>query len=293
MSARRHFLLQLFGLAGITAACGDAEAPLVTPIDPGSGQQPSQPDPVQEPPAEPISPKLRFAVCSDGHYGQPGTKYVETHQNMIRWLNQEQQNNGLDYIIFNGDIVHDEPAFLPEVSQVFKALRTPYYVTRGNHDMFSDALWEHTWGYLPNHVFESELYGFVLGDTSNEKGEYIPVDPGWLKASLEKLKEKQKVFVFLHVPQTSWTAGSVKPSEAMRLLESYANVTAIFHGHQHEKDNIEKSGGKPYIFDGRFGGSWGVPYQGYRIVEIDEAGKVRTFQFDPVRDLVINQFDFA
>jgi serine/threonine-protein phosphatase CPPED1 len=30
------------------------------------------------------APKLRFAIASDGHYGQPGTEYKLHHENIVK-----------------------------------------------------------------------------------------------------------------------------------------------------------------------------------------------------------------
>ena len=63
----------------------------------------------------PAKCKLRFAIASDGHYGEPKTDYKTTHANIITWLNQEHKRNALDFVIFNGDLVHDQPALLKEL----------------------------------------------------------------------------------------------------------------------------------------------------------------------------------
>ena len=35
--------------------------------------------------------KLRFAIASDGHYGQQGTAYKSMHEEMLKWLNAESK----------------------------------------------------------------------------------------------------------------------------------------------------------------------------------------------------------
>ena len=61
--------------------------------------------------------KLRFAIASDGHYGQPGTDYKTDHANMIKWLNEAHESSPLNFVIINGDLVHDRPDLLPEVKK--------------------------------------------------------------------------------------------------------------------------------------------------------------------------------
>ncbi len=47
----------------------------------------------------------RFAVASDGHYGQPGTEYENFHDEMMNWLNLEHEASRLSFCIFNGDLI--------------------------------------------------------------------------------------------------------------------------------------------------------------------------------------------
>jgi hypothetical protein len=63
------------------------------------------------PPKSDIS--LRFAIASDGHYGQEGTEYVALHDEMVAWINAEQKARGIDFTVINGDLFHDNNAMLP------------------------------------------------------------------------------------------------------------------------------------------------------------------------------------
>jgi hypothetical protein len=74
----------------------------------------------------------------------------------------------------------------------------------------------------------------------------------------------------------------------MQTLASYPNIAAVFHGHDHDEHDIKTADGKPYLFDGHFGGNWGLPYKGYRIVEVLDNGKVRTYQYNPELNPVMN-----
>ena len=58
---------------------------------------------------------LRFALASDGHYGQPDTNYAFHHDNMVDWLNKEQVSREFDFTVINGDLFHNDPSFLPKV----------------------------------------------------------------------------------------------------------------------------------------------------------------------------------
>jgi hypothetical protein len=232
--------------------------------------------------------RFRFAVASDGHYGQPDTPFEQDFSNLIQWLNYEKQNKGLDLCVFNGDLIHDKPEFLPAVKTHFDQLTTPYYTTRGNHDRVDDNVWQNTWGYGLNHEVILKNNVFLLADTSNEKGDYLCADLAWLEGKLTQHKNKQNVFMFMHITPNKWTTNGVDCPDLMKKIETFPNVKAIFHGHDHDVDTIKQSGNKPYIFDGHFGGSWGVNYKGYRIVEIDKKGNIFTYQFNPVASPVVN-----
>ncbi|MBC8154893.1 MAG: metallophosphoesterase [Bacteroidetes bacterium] len=231
---------------------------------------------------------FRFAVASDGHYGQPNTDFIRYFSQVIESLNAEKERSGLDACFFNGDLIHDDVPFMPQAKAYFDQLKMPYYVTRGNHDMVSPVVWQQTWGYPEDHVVDLGPCAFVLGNTSNEKGEYVCADHRWLGSALDKLRKKQHVFILLHIPQRKWTKNGIDCPQVMETIERYANVKAIFHGHDHDEDAVRLSASKPYLSDGHFGGSWGTAYHGYRIVEVFADGRVTTYQFNPEVNPVIN-----
>jgi DNA repair exonuclease SbcCD nuclease subunit len=85
---------------------------------------------------------MRFAVASDGHYGQPDTKYDEMHDEMVSWLNAEKKDRGIDFTMINGDLFHNDTAMLPEVKKKWDGLTMPFYVSHGNHDMITESNWK-------------------------------------------------------------------------------------------------------------------------------------------------------
>lgn len=234
------------------------------------------------------SGRFRFAVASDGHYGQPGTPWEQQHKQMMQWLNEEAAGKGLDFVIFNGDLVHDDPALLQEVKEHYQQLSVPFYVTRGNHDRATQQQWQQTWGYGTNHAFVHKNCGFVLADTSNQAGDYVCADHDWLGHQLQEFASLQRIFVFLHISHYKWTQNGIDCPEVTSLLEKIPNVEAVFHGHDHQHDNVMLMNGLSYFFDGHIGGSWGLPYQGYRVVETGGPGKTLTFQCNRAA-LVVNQ----
>jgi hypothetical protein len=61
--------------------------------------------------------KMRFALISDGHYAEPDTDYDRFFSDMVGWFDKEHQHNQLDFVIFNGDLVHNRPDLLIKVKE--------------------------------------------------------------------------------------------------------------------------------------------------------------------------------
>lgn len=219
--------------------------------------------------------KLRFIVASDGHFGQPQTDFTRTHSKLMETINAEEQ---VDFVVFNGDLIHDDPALMPQVKLYYESLKSPYYVTRGNHDRVSNQEWFDIWGYPEDHAFQSkDGSGIILMNCSNEKGEYLCGNVSFLQSKIEQFKDLSHVFVFIHISQNDWTRNAVKCEDLLETIAQASNVKAVFHGHDHDVDGIMIGKGKPYLWDGHFGGSWGNPFHTYRVVEILEDGKTITY----------------
>lgn len=239
--------------------------------------------------------KLRFAIASDGHYGQPGTDYKKDHENIVQWINEAHDISPLDFVIFNGDLVHDRPELLPEVkANYFDKLKTPFYAIPGNHDHADATIWKSVFGYEDNYSFEKNGVGFILANTSNTKGAYLCPDKNFVKQELEKFKNLKTVLVILHIPPHFWVPESpfVDCPETISLLHSYNNVKAVFHGHDHSLDTVFYTNKLPHFFDAHFGGNWGTKYKGYRIVEIDETNKITTYQVNASKNPILNETTF-
>ncbi|HQR94037.1 MAG TPA: metallophosphoesterase [Sediminibacterium sp.] len=220
---------------------------------------------------------LRFVVASDAHYGQPNTEYQAMMDKVVDQINRFNQTNPLEAVIINGDIIHNESRFLPQAKQRLDRLTMPWYVTRGNHDMVSAEFWNKTWGYPLNHQITVNGYPFLLMDSSNEKGEYLPPDLVWLKENLEVLKKQKQVFLFVHIPQTKWTKNAIETPAFFELLAKYPNIKAVFHGHEHDQDGMKMQGKIPFYFDAHIGGNWGTEYKGFRVVELMKDGSLATY----------------
>ncbi|EOR96401.1 sugar metabolism cluster protein [Arcticibacter svalbardensis MN12-7] len=239
--------------------------------------------------------KLRFAIASDGHYGQPNTPYKEDHQNMIGWLNEAHKKSPLDFVIINGDLVHDRPDLLTEIKRdYYDKLHVPFYAIPGNHDHADAALWKSIFGREYNFSIEKNGVGFILANTSDTKGTYLPPNNDFIKSELEKFKTLQTVFVVLHIPPHIWVPQNpfVDGPETIELLHRYTNVKAVFHGHDHSLDSVFYTNKLPHFFDSHIGGSWGTTYRGYRIVEVNEEGKITTYQVNASKNPVLNDTKF-
>ena len=225
--------------------------------------------------------KMRFAVASDAHYGQPNTPYEAMMDTIIEKINLFHGSNPLDFCVMNGDIVHDEKSFLAQAKQKIEGLKVPYFVTRGNHDKCSSDYWEQVWNMPLNHqkVVKNSLV--LLGDTSNEQGTYVSPDLVWLEAQLEANKKRKNIFLFLHIPQAKWTKNGIETPAFFELIKKYPNIRAVFHGHEHDQDGVQMIGKLPFLFDSHIGGSWGTPHKGFRVVELLNSGTVITYLMDP------------
>ncbi len=233
--------------------------------------------------------RLRFALFSDGHYGQKDTAYDAFHREMVDWLNTEQQERGLDFVIFNGDLFHDDPKVVPALKAILAGLNMPMYPNHGNHDMMKEADWQTAFGYPYNYVIEQKGAVFIFLNTADEKGTYINEPVDWMQTQLKKAGTEKPVYIIMHITPFSWTGAGLPHPEMVKLFAAQPNIKAIFHGHDHDQDGWKTDQGKYYFFDGHTGGSWGLPYKGYRVVELDEAGNTWLYQYDPAAGKTVNE----
>ena len=231
---------------------------------------------------------LRFAIASDGHYGQPGTAFDEMHKEMVAWINAERANRGVDFTFINGDLLHDDPAMLPLVKQQWDMLAMPYHVSHGNHDRVNENVWEQTWNTRWHYAFEHGDTGFIVLNSADDSGKYICPDAGWTKEQLAKYDHKKQLFVFMHITPFNWTKAGLPCPELVNMFGSQKNLKAVFHGHDHDQDNVKEHENKYYFFDSHAGGNWGTPYRGYRIVEVLKTGAIVTYQMNPVLKTSVN-----
>ena len=67
--------------------------------------------------------QMRFLVASDGHFGQAKTDFVNYYETFVSQANQQHLHSKLDFCVINGDIIHDDPQFMPQAKQILDKLR--------------------------------------------------------------------------------------------------------------------------------------------------------------------------
>ncbi len=244
-------------------------------------------------PALPAFNAFRFAVASDGHLGEANTPSNDYYRDLLSALQQQNQKTPLNFVVINGDLVHqDSPFLLSEAKAYLDQLPIPYYVTRGNHDRVSADQWNAMWGYPVNHSIELNEAGIILLDTSNERGEYLCGDAQWLHSALRNFPEDKPVFLFMHIPYYRDLSGNNLCNEILNTLNQFPMVRAVFHGHDHAKDMGLIIDGRAVMFDGHFGSSWGTDYRGFRVVEQTSENRYTSYQYDFVNQKKINELIF-
>lgn len=229
--------------------------------------------------------KLRFIIASDAHYGQPETSFDQLIDTFVEQANYFHSTQPCDFCVLNGDLIHDEPYLMPLVKKKFDNLELPFYVTKGNHDMVSDTVWQKIWGMPVNLSFRKGKSAFILATTSDEDGTYLSPNLSWMKEKLDAHRRQKNTFIFIHIPQAKWTKHAIDTPAFLELVSEYPNVKAVFHGHEHDQDGIIMHGDVPFIFDAHIGGNWGTTYKGFRVVEILKGNTIVTYMMNPVEAL--------
>ena len=232
---------------------------------------------------------LRFALASDGHFGQPDTDHVARHERVVTALNAEKAGRGLAFTVINGDLFHNDPKQLPLVKKTWDALHTPWYPTHGNHDMISESEWSKTLGYNWYYGFEKGDAGFVVFNTATETGEYVCPEMNQARALMDKYAHKQHLFVLMHITPLKWTGGGISCPELTRDFATRPNLRAVFHGHDHDKEGAFQHESIPYLFDAHVAGNWGTNYSGYRIVEVLKNGDILSYQMNANEGKEVNR----
>ncbi|MGY6558082.1 MAG: metallophosphoesterase family protein [Nitritalea sp.] len=213
---------------------------------------------------------FRFMSVSDGHLGQKDSMHPEHLQTLAAALHREKER--MAFCLYNGDLVHDCPNRLPEVAQVFASQKVPLFATRGNHDHCPEEDWKRIFGHGLNHRFQQAAIGFILLDSSDEKGSYRCIAQEFLAESLHAFRELPAVFVATHLAQGGQSYHSIQCPDFLPLLQRYPNVKAVLHGHDHDMNGQVYCADVPHLWSGHIGGSWGLPETSYREVILEPDG---------------------
>ena len=234
--------------------------------------------------------KLRFAIASDGHYGEKITDYKKNYSVFVSAVNEFSKNNNVDFCVINGDIVHDDKKYFQPAKKQLDLLSMKYFVSKGNHDPATPEEWVNIWGYPMDFDFTIDRNAFLIMSTSDLAGTYLCPDLSWLTNKLREHKAKENVFIFMHINPVAQTHFAVECDQLLSLLSEYKNVKAVFNGHDHDHDEVLIKNDIPFVFDGHFGGSWGTDYHGFRIVEVDQNNTITTYMMDPAKKIKSSSF---
>ena len=229
---------------------------------------------------------LRICVASDLHYGQKDTEYKSFTNNFISTINNFHKKEKIDFLVFNGDLIHDDSKFIKNVKKEFDGLSMNYYVTKGNHDAVNEDLWQECFNTGFNHELKVNEDAFLFLNTSDFVGTYMCPNLAWLKTHLEKHRGARNILIFMHINPAGQTKFAVECDEILSVFASYPNVRAVFNGHDHQEDGIILHNNLPFIFDGHIGGSWGVEYHGFRIIELRGKDKILTYMMN--KEKIVN-----
>ncbi|HSC55208.1 MAG TPA: metallophosphoesterase [Phnomibacter sp.] len=228
-------------------------------------------------------PLLRFVVMGDGHYGLKGTPYETYYETAINRVNALHAEKAFDFVVMNGDIVHDDASYLPAAKAALDKLHPPYFVSQGNHDHIDAAGWEATWKMPVNFERKFGKTSLLIGTTSNKVGKYLSPDMGWLKTALEAHKKQEHVLLFLHINPVGLSKYAVKTEGFTALVNQYKNVKVVFNSHDHDEEDVKMKDDIPFVYCAHFGGDWGTKYCGFRVAELYKDGSLLTYMLDPVQ----------
>jgi len=251
--------------------------------------------------------QLKFIQVTDTHITLNGSNYQgrdleQSVQNLETLVKSINKLNGIDFVVFSGDNIDSaNEDNLRKFCEITKNLNKPYYITIGDHDVFSSALNKTNYfkivkQYNKNQKStDSEYYFFpnkdivviVMDGTIQmipcAHGCYNERDLEWLDEVLTKYKDKKAIIV-QHFPMIEPYENKShklrRPEEYFNLLANHKNVIAILSGHYHGGDKITVKDNIYHVSTPAFVNS---PYN-YRIIDINY-DKNSLFQEKPVFEL--------
>jgi Icc protein len=166
-------------------------------------------------------------------------RWYDEQERFVRKVNSLEN---VDLVLLAGDI--SDFGILQEFKWVQKrlsALRAPYFVIIGNHDMVANG--RHIFRQMFGPLNYSFVYGgikFIAHNTNGLEapGENIP-DLGWLSRELQNTDGADYILTVSHVPPfnaAEFGTESVKPYT--NLLQNTPNLLLSLHGHVHQHQDF-------------------------------------------------------
>jgi len=205
-------------------------------------------------------------------------------ENFTQWVNNEYNSSrGLNLVIFNGDLVDDDPSLLDDVkTNYFDPLPVDVFAVVGNHDKTNSTYWETVFGYPTNYVVNLSNYGLdnwvlILYNTTNETGAYLEGNYTWLDEQLTNYADKN-VIIAMHIAQHRWSSIDIDGANVSDVLKSHDNVRLVIIGHKEPDYKI-------YFADGTIWARTGSIMNfkagyGYVIVEIYDDNSILVYHIN-------------
>ena len=237
-------------------------------------------------------PRLRFIALADTHWGGYEDWRPERKDNTIQAVNAACGAVKTDFIVLNGDIIHDDPKVqIPKFLPNMKRFDVPVYMTHGNHDIMTDEQFKRFTGHPKDHHFALDNCGVILLNTykcppkveyGDHRSGHIPPDLEFLEDALHTYKDAFHIFVFAHRCPTD----RPQSEEWLELMRGRGNVSS-FYGHAHSRWETLTIEGKVHHFSGHntdTTGRW-QNWHTYRVVEVSDAGEIRSSVRDYTNDM--------
>lgn len=147
-----------------------------------------------------------------------------------------------------------------EFDQLVSKINAPFFRVPGNHDIYSQKSLEIYQRRYGSTYYSVDLRGyhliFLWNVEENRLGHLSRQQYNWLKADLEKSKERTGTFVFLHVPNWTKTSKYVLPFDKDFWFDKVQpvlrenKVLAVFAGHYHRFGPTREIDGIKYYLSG-------------------------------------------
>lgn len=210
---------------------------------------------------------LKFAQVSDVHLAtdEQNTSYkmLENSSELLKdVVTQLNQATGLDFVMFTGDMINKpKNSQIMEFLKITKDIKTPWYVTIGNHDVDFDgkftkkdlftAISSHNLDFNetnPYYSFKKKGFKILAIDTMIDSrvtanGEIDSKQLEWMDKEIKETPEKDVIVIFSHVPVVEPYSSEhhklLNSTEVLKHLYSYNRPIVWLSGHYHSTKVIQ------------------------------------------------------